>query len=527
MTRLFAVLGLLAVLAFSEGCAAELPALTPPSRGGAVWHRLESEHFDMETDVESARAASELIQFESLYATLREATGSSALSQRVLIVLFARKSDFHVFGDASFGGFSMKRLPGELEGSASMVFPEGDELINDITFLHEVDHLFNHQRFFSMPSWLDEGMASYAETLEVHGDVAQIGGRHPIFRFVAPAYASTWFQGAPRGELDPSHAPRLGELLQAKPKDFRGPRANYFYAGAWRLVQMLRESHPVEWHAFLARMEHGESGTEAFKHTFGPNLDSVGREFFESLYEKDMKKSQLHVAATHPRPPAVEEMSEADVHLLWSKLEESDGPAPKVAAAELDLAYALAPDSTEVHAARALAFLRANRLDEAQKDIDATLAREPDNPRFLMLDLKLRTMKLKDPSLAAFLKETREVSEHLARRATTALEVDEVARAHFRAREPSEGRQYAEVAIRIDPLSSSCWQTYAWLLLEEHKLAEARRALDRVSTLRTDGTESDLSTDLDRLSLLLEQAEQAEKVKKNVWAEPAPQSPSP
>lgn len=72
-----------------------------------------------------------------------------------------------------------------------------------------------------------------------------------------------------------------------------------------------------------------------------------------------------------------------------------------------------------------------------------------------------------------------EVVDWLARVASSATELNEVAWYHAERRNPDEAMPFAERAVRLDPLCWTCLDTYALALFEKGRLDEAMKASDR------------------------------------------------
>jgi tetratricopeptide (TPR) repeat protein len=153
---------------------------------------------------------------------------------------------------------------------------------------------------------------------------------------------------------------------------------------------------------------------------------------------------------------------------------------------QLDEALASDSGSPEVRYRRALFFLREGQLDEAGREVDAALAAQPDEPRYLLARLtwhegrKIMLMQaLRDDDLANLV-------DHLARTATSANQL-RVAGAYVAQRRAEEGFRLIDRALATDPLCWRCQETRAKLLVGLGKYDEALVAVDRMMTLLPEG----------------------------------------
>jgi hypothetical protein len=150
----------------SLGCAAPLRC---PAHGGAPWTELTSAHLIVRTDAPEAYVRRLIAEYEGLHAALAYVTERPrpAEDAKVIFVQFERRSDFYeMTGHKPFmRAYFTPQAPGDFEQEPTVVAHA--ELPDDAreTFLHEVAHRFLHERFGAIPSWLDEGMAQYYETI--------------------------------------------------------------------------------------------------------------------------------------------------------------------------------------------------------------------------------------------------------------------------------------------------------------------------------------------------------------------------
>jgi hypothetical protein len=154
-------LALTAVLAAGPASA----AFKCSARGGAVWHELRTEHFLLDTDLGSQRAAILLKQLETLHAMELQALVGEAVEipGHLRVVAFADPGDFReLAGSRYIGGYYLVTGFGPM-----IVIPvEGFEANREVV-AHELAHYLSHFIFPLQPLWFAEGLAAFVETVAV------------------------------------------------------------------------------------------------------------------------------------------------------------------------------------------------------------------------------------------------------------------------------------------------------------------------------------------------------------------------
>ncbi len=152
-------LALTAVLAAGPASA----AFKCSARGGAVWHELRTEHFLLDTDLGSQRAAILLKQLETLHAMELQALVGEAVEipGHLRVVAFADPGDFReLAGSRYIGGYYLVTGFGPM-----IVIPvEGFEVNRELV-AHELAHYLSRFLFPLQPLWFAEGLAAFVETV--------------------------------------------------------------------------------------------------------------------------------------------------------------------------------------------------------------------------------------------------------------------------------------------------------------------------------------------------------------------------
>lgn len=506
------VLALALALATSLGCSAFRGSLTCPARGGPAWTELASRHFVLQTDLAAKDARVTLGEFEALYAALGSIMPRRAEEpgDPIEIALFDRPQDFREMDGAKDADAFFNPFPaGELEPRPVLIMHGGLEAEKRVTFLHELAHRFVHQRFAAPPPWLDEGLAQYYSTLEVDGRRVLVGGRLAMFDFSdQPRWWTAWNDTFFQRQIPASEAPSLAALVTADRRAFyvamRGGSPSVdeshhqaaLYAGAWKLVQLWmngpNEEDRARFQRYLAALERGARPSAAFAGCFDaaelPRLEAAYR---ATLTDGRLKRTVFALSPSLPSLPAAERsMSDADVHVLWARLRPWTAGHMAAVRADLEEALAREPGSAEARFRRAIFFLHEGQPDDAERDFDAALAARPAEPAYLAGRLLAYQARASGREATAAERE-RELVDRLARVATSSRELNVIADYHASARDPGRGLPFSERAIRADPLCWTCQQTYAVLLYELGREADADAANARALALVPEGVRAE------------------------------------
>ncbi len=491
-----------ALLAFSSlGCAAIRAPLTCPKEGGPAWTELRSAHFVLLTDVDMERASARLTELEAMHTALAALIrrGAAEPAGKVEVVFFERAEDFYeVAGqERTKGGYFTTRLAGDIQPQPIMVMPSNFAEETRELFQHELAHRLLHLRFGRLPTWLNEGLAQYYSTLRIEADGVRLGGRLTSIDFSErPFFWESWYEGAYQLQVPASKAPTIQTLLASDgpafyltagtdPSRDDRERQAALYAGAWKLVQFLLNGpgpgDRARFEAVLAAIERGSDARSAFQQSFGDaGLARLEVAFRDYLTEVRLDRLVFQLRPPPPVAPAsVHTLSEGELHLLWARLLPWKQGAMARVLHELDDAAREEPSSPEVRFQRAIFFMREERLDEAKAELGAALAARPEDPRYLLAWILHHRVT---PSVIAGQRGReipREVVDRLARVASSATELNEVAWYHAERRHPDEAMPFAERAVRLDPLCWTCLDTYALVLFEKGRLDEAMKASDR------------------------------------------------
>ncbi len=197
-----------------------------PSTGEQVsiefddWETATSRHFILHSDAGLGAIQTTLRRFEETYQALKSTFFEAVEVSTVEALLFGDPSEYvAVAGSNSVGKF----LPGVGATGSLLVLrhSESDQLLD--TLAHELAHRFLTAAHPGLPHWLQEGVASYLESVDVRGDEV---------RFGAASQRSVHGFGVAGGVS-------FETLIRVAPAELYGNEAPAYYAAAWALVNFL------------------------------------------------------------------------------------------------------------------------------------------------------------------------------------------------------------------------------------------------------------------------------------------------
>jgi tetratricopeptide (TPR) repeat protein len=505
-THLLRLAAALALTLLLGACSAFRPSLTPPERGGPPWIRTATARFVVQTDLDAARARVILGRLEESHAALAYLLRRRArpVENPLDVAVFERAGDFRdIAGQAlNASAFFSPESGADLEPRPLIVMHDSDLLDETrMTAQHELTHRFLHERFASVPPWLDEGLATYYASARVEEQQIVLGGPSSIDISERPYFWLAWMGTFEQAEVPLYLAPPLRTLIDADFAEFhtehedreRGrkdrERTSAFYAASWRLVHLLMNggdlAYRQRFQLFLDDLDRGAKGREAFNARFGDVWPGL-----EQAYQVYLRQERLPTAVVSYRAPVLaidpqtQVMSAAAVHLLWARVMPwTKGGIDRVRA-QIDQAAAAEPRSTDVLLLRAMLSMHQQEHAAARTTIDAALAQAPEDPRPLYALCRwYRRPGVKPAEREAV---PAEIVERLARAARSAMQLGAVALLHGERGRGDVGLSYSARALAVDPLCWVCSHVHASLLLSERRYAEAAAANERSIAIAPD-----------------------------------------
>ncbi len=360
-------------------------------------------------------------------------------------------------------------------------------------FQHELSHRLIARCFPAAPIWLNEGMASFLETLQVSGRKLSIGFPAYHVSEYATMSSAALFHGQVIEQVPADVLPSARALIAMSPQDFYEPqhsdereldqkrRGNY--AAAWGLVHFLQlgsEARHAPFQRYLRGLMEGKDPRAVWRAEI--STDRIDEQLTHYLLTSATDYLvRDYEPPNHDTPPVVRSLTPAqrELQLAWLF---GFGEEELRAQARHRATRALGDEHTRAEAAHVLAltYLYGGDVDAATDRLDAGLSRAPDDANLLALWLSLSLTKRDQAAVAPKLVDrTRRL-----RRVASAPEHFAVLATHEASLGHAEqARGDSTRSIRTAPNCSECWEAHAIALASSGRFPEARGAAQRAAHL--------------------------------------------
>ncbi|TMQ07379.1 MAG: DUF1570 domain-containing protein [Deltaproteobacteria bacterium] len=373
-------------------CAPGIPHL--PSEGGPAWFEIRSEHFRLWTDDSVERGRKLVRDLERRREVIASAMGKVSSRATAFVISVRSARERAVYVPVEFVGVAYG--PNNPTGQSGILI-NADYKDDDHVVSHELAHVVSLGWFANLPPWLNEGIATYFEMVDVDNDDTSVK------------------IGIPRS--DRGDILLRGRLVISVPELFacneRRCEDDTFYAASWAVVTLLLNEHYDQLARYLQRMndlridtpatrwdgepsdlpseqatgengdrfEQWKRGESAAWHDAFPDLppEKLDAELTEWLRTGKVRVPRIDVV-TREFPTTVRKLEDADVLAgrSWLRYRYTEDPT----AALRDAQAALALDRTNV-LARITAITLTHEI--APDDARATATAHPDDWRALRL----------------------------------------------------------------------------------------------------------------------------------------------
>ncbi len=287
--------------AFAERVARERDEAprVPDAAEVAHWHRLESAHFVLSTDLDSPSDARTLRELEDYFAALTSiAFPVSAPATKIPVIGLGSASETQRYLQACFIGLYIPDLLYE----PLVVLGTGPHGIDDEIARHELVHYAMRLAYRrSLPHWFAEGMAGYFETLAYDA-----GNGYLMF---GRASLSRVFDLRDQGPLLP-----VEKLVNGSFDSMLGTSPSAYYATSWLLTHaLIHDAAPIFDgldKALLEGADISDAWAKATTPEFRAGADAwLTRYYNQRRYEAGRRTRWRAPSETFRRVP----MTEADV----------------------------------------------------------------------------------------------------------------------------------------------------------------------------------------------------------------------
>jgi tetratricopeptide (TPR) repeat protein len=346
---------LLLVLFLCCACARTLPGgLHCSAAGGPVWHEYRSRHFNLDTDLDAADAAAFVRELETLHAMVVRALVNEdrEVPGRVRVVVPASDRTYAALALPAVVGYFTR---GQFEEPTAVIHPAALRSDPEI-IAHELVHHLVWYFFPRRPTWFDEGIAQFLQTVA-----------NPDPRFHGAA-----------GLVPRLRAARLHEIAQMPAEELLAWRGEYSIDQAdmgelwsWVLYHWLWTYRREPLADYEFRLASGEDPRKAWRAAF-PEFDPAKPGALKKLDEaldrhrRDDKISYYRVEVSPDTSFTSASISSADVHMLLLAIRDNWNPS--------EGGYSTA--------------LRVDPAIARRKEIEEALREDPRNPVALWYSLR-------------------------------------------------------------------------------------------------------------------------------------------
>ncbi len=489
----------IAVATIVAGCGAPQVKRSIAKQG---WPQLTSDHFVLVTDLPPKMALLRLRELEQMWHALADnyvlvAPKLAPPTTRLHVVHLNSCSDFRrVIWRDGIAGFVTSTI--DFESSRMMVTCEQRQKARKRQasprteiLLHELAHVFNNHYFARTPIWLNEGLATYYQTLGV------IKGKVVLGRLT--------FLDLHRWRY-PKWLPSVRELTGFGYRKFYDKQRAHYYA-AWKLIHLLNSNRRYQrlFRAYLARLASGVAHEKAWTST----VATIGAAKLQAEYRRYERRGALrlwtrpYAMKSQLAKPTVRSLRAGEVHALWAHLQmvraDADRDNRDLGPAKTHLRYAAADDpdwngTLFWRASFAYHFERKrNGLDTAERLLRRYVKRRPDDGRAWLALVKVGFARVvpkghqvvNAPALPGLDRLADDIAS-LVRVARTAEQLNVIGWYYALKNRPRTGLNFAVRALRKQPRCAGCMDTLALLLFQRGDAKQAVDVMRRAIGLRAE-----------------------------------------
>ncbi len=345
-----------AVLATALFCACAYGRPEP------AWTLVKSEHFEIYSQGDEARARTALVWFEQLRAFFQQRTALKVDSDApVRVIGFRSPVEYQPFrlrstADAYYVG----------TGNRNYIVMATLDAGSFGIAAHEYAHFILHASGVQVPHWLSEGLAELFSTVRIGTRGCSLGGDLPMRSQVLRS--RSWM---PLSELLalPDETGNHNTVNQSSRAD-----EDLFYAEAWSLTEMLVLSpeYGPRFHDLMAALTSGAASAEAMTTVYGKPLEAITSDAHAWANRKATGIALPGIVSVGIASK-VSEVSSSESRLVLAELLFASGETSRAEALYRDLARE-APGSANVLAALGAIALRQGDRDTAREQWKRAIA---------------------------------------------------------------------------------------------------------------------------------------------------------
>lgn len=463
---------------------------TRPTLADRTWLELRSPGFVLVTDLDEGKARARLLELERQRIALMASYALVAPHRRapslepLAVIFFANPEELDdVVWRDSIGGFAGYSpdfgtpkvvVTAEVRSRGRI---SADAVRREL-LIHEIAHVLNQRYFGQAPLWLNEGLATFYETLRVGEDSLQLG---------EPSVMDRGGGVRRRGAL-----PKASAILGYDHATFYRRRDRRNYVAAWFLVHLLNSpKYLPRFRNYLTALSHGVGRDRAWQGAFASvSMDQLDDDFYAYWRAPDLRAwRSAYRPPLQPQVTAVRRLRPGEVHAMWANLQilrseaSARGPSDlRDARRHVALAQQTDPTWTGRLYWSALCEYRARdgSLEQAAKLMREYTAREATDPRGWYGLLQIELQRIVPPSFTgledappAGLSAVLPIAVKLGGLAQTSTQLNLTAWYYALAGQPELGMPFAARALELEPGDPSTLDTMALLLYLSGRVNEA------------------------------------------------------
>jgi hypothetical protein len=298
------VLSILAVATLLAGCAHVQGRAECAAHGGRPWREIQTAHFLLSTDLEPPAARATARELERMRASILLAWPEPADPPlRIDVVALKNREHLREFAGRDVAWSIARDEDGLLLLVAGGYAFDGSWSFRELQ--HQLVHYLNRYAMLRQPPWVEEGFATYLETVAPFGLVeVRIGA--------APPHVLQWLATERRVPLT--------TLWQWQPDTFWKRDLTARHVTSWLWIHFLMERHREELAEFVKRLGRAEDPVVAWETAFARwQVDGLEREL--DAYALGVGNAMRLLPLPEPSLDVGErDLTDGEVHTIRARL---------------------------------------------------------------------------------------------------------------------------------------------------------------------------------------------------------------
>lgn len=242
---------------------AAICCLMPFLTEAAEWRKLQSPHFELLTSQPRDVAMQTMERLENIRAAFTALNlFPPSATDRLTVVLFSGFNEYGFYSPGHMVQAYFTRMDWQTTSRNVIVVSDFSKDVDPVLY-HEFAHYCSHEFSGALPVWLEEGLASFHQTLEFEGKRLIVG--KPIAQFVK-LIKGRKIQWVPFGDLF-----SMDSTLR---ENHGWDETTALYVESWAVVHTLATNprYAAKFGQFVARMRGGDAVQNALAGVYGTTI---------------------------------------------------------------------------------------------------------------------------------------------------------------------------------------------------------------------------------------------------------------